>query len=210
MNHLLEKDSLLTWENYLEYGKRQFYKEKSIIFRQGEVGNGFYYVEKGLIKIVSEKSNQKERILDIVGSGFIIGEQAFDDLPYYSTSISHMNSVLYYFSKNDIEQLTQKDPNMIVLLAQSLFLKEKLLLNNINTTSADTQYQIAYSLLYLMDCYQSNEINFTQQELSFYVGLTRITVYKVLKEWTDEGIVSIKNRKINIINPEALKEKLLS
>ena len=120
-----------------------------------------------------------------------------------------MNSVLYYFSKNDIEQLTQKDPNMIVLLAQSLFLKEKLLLNNINTTSADTQYQIAYSLLYLMDCYQSNEINFTQQELSFYVGLTRITVYKVLKEWTDEGIVSIKNRKINIINPEALKEKLL-
>ena len=121
MNHLLEKDSLLTWENYLEYGKRQFYKEKSIIFRKGEVGNGFYYVEKGLIKIVSEKSNQKERMLDIVGSGFIIGEQALDDLPYYSTSISHMNSVLYYFSKNDIEQLTQKDPNMIVLLAQSLF-----------------------------------------------------------------------------------------
>ncbi len=85
---------------------------------------------------------------------------------------------------------------MIVLLAQSLFLKEKLLLNNINTTSADTQYQIAYSLLYLMNCYQSNEINFTQQELSLYVGLTRITVYKVLKEWTTEGIVSIKNRKI--------------
>ena len=152
----------------------------------------FIMWKKGLSKSFQRNLNQKERILDIVGSGFIIGEQAFDDLPYYSTSISHINSVLYYFSKNDIEQLTQKDPNMIVLLAQSLFLKEKLLLNNINTTSADTQYQIAYSLLYLMDCYQSNEINFTQQELSFYVGLTRITVYKVLKEWTDEGIVSIQ------------------
>ena len=59
-----------------------------------------------------------------------------------------------------------------------------------------------------MDCYQSKEINFTQQELSLYVGLTRITVYKVLKEWTAEGIVSIKNRKIYIFKPEALKEKL--
>ena len=90
-------------------------------------------MEKGLIKIVSEKSDKNERILDIVGSGFIIGEQAIDGFPYYSTSISHVNSVLYYFSKKDIEKLTQKDPNMISLLAQSLILKDNLLLNNINT-----------------------------------------------------------------------------
>ncbi len=204
----LEKDTLLTWENYLEYGKRQFFKEKSVVFKQDEVGSGFYYVKKGLIKIVSEGTSKNERILDIVGPGYLIGEQALDDLPFYSTAISHVDSVLYYFSKNDIEELTVKNSEVIELLVQSLFSKEKLLLNNINATSADTQYQVAHALLYLMDCYQSNEINLTQQELSLYVGLTRITIYKILKEWASEGIVSIRNRKININDPDALKAKL--
>ena len=206
--HSLTKATLLTWENYLEYGKRQFFKGKSVIFQQGDAGNGFYYMKKGLIKIVSVKSARNERILDIVGPGCLIGEQAIDGLPYYSTSISHVDSVLYYYSNEDIEKLTQRDSDMISLLAQSLFSKEKLLLNNINATSADTQRQIAHSLLYLMNCCQSKEINLTQQELSLYVGLTRITIYKVLKEWAVEGIVSIQNRKIYILDPEVLKEKL--
>ncbi|EKN68437.1 hypothetical protein BABA_12360 [Neobacillus bataviensis LMG 21833] len=206
----LANDISLSWENYIKYGKRIFFKEKSIIFRQGDVGSGFYYVKKGLIKIVSGKSDKNERILDIAGPGLLIGEQTIDNLPYYSTAISHEDSVLYYFSEKDYEDLAQKDPNVIALLAHSLILKHRLLLNNINAKSADTDYQIAHSLLYLMESYKSKEINFTQQELSHYVGLTRITVYKVLKKWASDGILSIKNRKIYIIDTNALIEKLLN
>ena len=105
--------------------------------------------------------------------------------------------------------MTRKNPDVITLLAHSLILKEKLLINNINATGTDSDYQIAHSLLYLMESYQSKEINLTQQDLSSYVGLTRITVYKVLKSWASEGILSIKNRKIYIIDPNALRAKLL-
>ena len=182
-----------------------FFKEKSVIFQQGNVGSGFYYIEKGLIKIVTMKSDDSERILDLAGPGVIIGEQVIDDLPYYSTAISQQDSVLYYFSKKDYEELSQKYPEVIILLAGSLILKEKLLLSNIMATSADTHYQVARSLLHLMESCKSREINMTQQELSLYVGLTRITVYKILKKWTAEGILSIKNRKIYIIDPNALR-----
>lgn len=209
MNTLTD-NTLVSWENYLEYGKRLFFKEKSNIFKQGDVGRGFYYIKKGVIKIVSAKSNQNQRILDIAGPGLIIGEQVMDDLPYYSTAISHVDCVLYYFTKKNYEEMAHQDPKVITLLAHSLILKEKLLLNNINATNAAAPYKIAYSLLYLMNSYKSEEINLTQQELSHYVGLTRITIYKVLKQWASEGILSIINRKIHINDQNALLEKLLS
>ncbi|WP_052343600.1 Crp/Fnr family transcriptional regulator [Bacillus massiliigorillae] len=203
----LTNNILLSWEDYLEYGKRLFFKEKTVIFEQGDIGSGFYFVKKGLIKIKSKRNDENSRILDIVGPGRIIGEQTIDHLPYYSTAISHVDSILYYFTNNDFEELTQKYPEVITLLVHSLILKEKLLLNNINATSTDTHPQIAYSLLYLMDSYKSQEINLTQQELSLFVGVTRITIYKVLKQWVSEGILSINNRKIFIIDPQSLWEK---
>ncbi|MFC5589751.1 Crp/Fnr family transcriptional regulator [Sporosarcina soli] len=205
----LTKNTLESWEDFLPYGKRQFFKAKTIIFRQGEIGSGFYFISKGIIKVCSLNPDTNERILDISGSGILIGEHTIDHLPYYSTAISHEDSILYYFSKIDYENLSQQYPEITLLFAKSIINKKKILLNNINARSASTEYQIARSLLYLMESYQGTEINLTQQELSHYVGLTRITVYKVLKEWISEGIISIKNRKLFILEPNSLKEKLI-
>jgi CRP-like cAMP-binding protein len=205
----LTKNSLESWEDFLPYGKRMFIKAKTIIFRQGEMGQGFYYIKKGIIKVYSVNLDTNERILDIAGPGILIGEHTFDHLPYYSTAISHEDSILYYFTKNEYDNFSQHHPEITLLIAKSLFNKTKILLNNINASSASTEYQIARSLKYLMESYQSTEINLTQQELSHYVGLTRITVYKVLKEWLSEGIISIKNRKIFILDSNGLNEKLI-
>ena len=186
-----------------------FIKAKTIIFRQGELGQGFYYINKGIIKVYSINTVTNERILDISGPGILIGEHTIDHLPYYSTAMSHEDSILYYFTKEDYEDLSQHYPEITLLFAKSLINKKKILLNNINASRASAEYQIARSLKYLMESYQSAEINLTQQELSHYVGLTRITVYKVLKEWLSEGVISIKNRKMFILDPNGLNEKLI-
>jgi CRP-like cAMP-binding protein len=195
-----------SWTDYLKYGKRLFFKKKSCIFQQGHTGTGFYYIYKGIVKIISNNLEEGKRILDIVGPGVIAGEA--DHLPYYCSAVCHTDSVVYYFSEQDYHNLIQRHPEVTILFAESLILKEKLLLNNINITSTSTEYQIAQSLLYLINSLESKEINITQQELSCYTGLTRITIYKILKKWSSEGIILINNRKICIIEPEALKERL--
>lgn len=195
-----------SWESFLKYGERKFLKNKSIIYRQGDIGNGFYYIQKGLIKITALDSEDNIRILDIVEAGSLIGEQAIDYLPYFSTAISIDDCVLYFFTRKNYDNIIQTYPEMIALFAESLIRKEKLLLNNINVTSATSEYQIGNSLLYLMNTYQNTEINMTQQDFSDYVGLTRITIYKILKKWSAEGVLSIKNRKIYILDPDALKK----
>ncbi|VEF46770.1 putative transcriptional regulator, cyclic nucleotide binding protein [Bacillus freudenreichii] len=206
----LTNSSLETWEDFLTHGKRMFFKAKTIIFRQGDTCPGFYYIKRGIVKVYSMKPDINERILDISGPGILIGEHTIDYLPCYSTAIAHEDCILYYFTKKDYENLSLENPEVTLLFAKSLIDKKRVLLNNINATNASTEYQIARSLLYLMNSYQSMEINLTQQELSHYVGLTRITVYKVLKRWIDEGLVAIKNRKIFILDSNALEEFLFS
>lgn len=196
------------WTDYLKFAKRVFFKKKSVIYQEGEIGDGFYYVEKGIVKIISNDSGEGKRILDIVGPGYLTGEHSIDGSPYFSTGVCQTDCVLYYFSKTDYQALTEKNPETITLFAQSLIHKKKLLLTNLNATSAVPKYQIAHSLLYLMIPFHGKEIDLTQQELSQYVGLTRITIYKILKKWSSEGILFTKDRKIYIENPDALREKL--
>ena len=45
---------------------------------------------------------------------------------------------------------------------------------------------------------------FTQNELAHNVGCSRITVTRVLKQFTDEKLISRKNRKIIIEDMDAL------
>ncbi|MFD1706242.1 Crp/Fnr family transcriptional regulator [Siminovitchia sediminis] len=196
------------WVNYLVYGKRLFFKEQSIIFNQGVLGEGFYYIEKGLVKILSKTANNTDRILNVAGHGQLIGEQVIDDLPYFSTAVCHKDSIVYFFSKQDYRKMIQHHPEVITLLAQSLIQKEKLLLNNINITHSDTEFQIAHFLISLTNASRTKIVDLTQQELSHYVGLTRITIYKVFKRWTKEGIIFLQNRKIHILDYDALKSKL--
>ncbi|MFS0646431.1 Crp/Fnr family transcriptional regulator [Siminovitchia sp. 179-K 8D1 HS] len=121
---------LKTWEDFIPYGKRKFLRAKTIIFRQGEIEPGFYYVKKGIVKIFTMKPDINKRILDVAGPGMLIGEHTMDQLPCFSTAISHEDSILYHFTKMDYEELSRKHPEITLLFAQSLIHKKKLLLNN--------------------------------------------------------------------------------
>lgn len=192
-----------TWTNYLKYGKRIFYKKKSVIFQQGEIGSGFYYIYKGTVKIISFTPGEGKRILDVVGPGVLSGW--IDHSPYFCSAVCHEDSVVYYFSQEDYENVIQKHPEVTFLYAEAIVSKEKLLLNSINVTSTSTESQIAYSLLYLIHSCRSKVVNLSQQDLSHFVGFTRITVYKVLKKWASDGIIRIQNRKIYVTDMESLE-----
>ncbi len=198
--------SLNSWESFLRYGERQFLKKKSILYMQGDIGKGFYYIHNGLIKIITPTTERGERILDIKGSGFSIGEQAIDQMPYFSTAIAIDDSVIYYFSFEIYKKLMKEYPDFVLLFANSVIQKEKTLLDGINLKTVTSERQVAFSLLQLMVSCQTNEINLTQQDLADYVGLTRVTVHKIIKKWKYDQLIDINKRRFIIIRPDILKK----
>lgn len=205
-HHTTNKQNKHFIEPYLRYAERKFIRRKSILFQQDEHGQGFYFIKDGFVKITTIDYKKNARILDISTSETLIGEQVLNGMPYFSTATVIKDSILYYFSIQTYNKLIQDYPEIKNLVTNSIIDKVKILLSDINVKSIPTENQVAFCLLKLIDIYNDVEIDLTQQELSDYTGLTRITIYKILKRWEEQGILQIKNRKIYIFKPYILKQ----
>lgn|GEM_PF-6154340 len=68
-----------SWDPYLQYGQRQFYRQKDVIYRENEDGaEGFYYLHNGLIKKSTTVHTGESCTIDIVIEEKSFGEQAAD------------------------------------------------------------------------------------------------------------------------------------
>ncbi|MGE5701433.1 MAG: Crp/Fnr family transcriptional regulator [Clostridia bacterium] len=203
LNHKHQEQDV-SWQNYLKYGERQFKKRKTIIYSQGEIGNGFYYLHSGMVKIVTVKPDGSRKILDIHGQGKLFGEQAIDEQAYFSTAIAVENTVVYYFSKEAFRDMVQACPDFLTFFVDSIVQKMRILGEDILLKAFTAEQYIAYSLSKLRRTYRSDRISMTQQDIANCTGLTRITVYKILKKWKESDLIDIQNRMIVIKEQEKL------
>ena len=198
-------DSEKSWDPYLQYGQRQFYRQKEVVYREKEDGaEGFYYLQKGLIKISTTVHTGESRIIDIINGETPFGEQTADGTIYFSTASVIEDSIVYYFQYKKIALMMQEDPRFSRLFYQSLAEKLETLSNNILFHTLPSEKVLARTLLLLSDKFGTEVIPFTQTDLSCYTNLSRVTVYNVFKKWNDQ-IVSIHNKKIHIYNKQLLR-----
>ncbi|MEJ8546663.1 Crp/Fnr family transcriptional regulator [Brevibacillus borstelensis] len=193
------------WESFLKNGTRQFCKGKTIIYKQGTMGEGFYYLHKGLVKIISSTVKGNDRLLNIVVPGQIMGVQSMDRQTHFTTAVAVKNSVVYHFSCAQFQEMLKAQPELLSLFTQTVSQKLRILLFAINMKALTSEEQIASLLLNLCDDFKNYEVPLTQQDLADCAGLTRITVYKILKQWKESGIIEIKNRTFVIQKPELLR-----
>lgn len=193
-------------EAYLKYGERIYKEENSVIYREGQpCCNGFYFLKEGFVRISSNNCLQKERIIDYVSSGRAFGEQGVDNGVYFSSAIAITDSIIYFFPYSKIDRLLAEDETFRMTIYSSLMEKLELLSNNMLTHSLPTEQLLARKILMLQEKFLSTEIPCTQQELSRYTNLNRITIYNIFKKWSTD-VVSLKNRRIMIHDQEALEE----
>ncbi|RXT13473.1 Crp/Fnr family transcriptional regulator [Ammoniphilus sp. CFH 90114] len=198
-------ETVYNWEPYLKFGTRQFIKKKTEIYSQGSIGDGFYYLHKGLVRIVTSTAKGKERILNIVVPGQLLGVQSMDNRAHFTTAITVKDSVLYYFPCDPFKDLIKEHPALRNVFTQTVIHKMKILLDGINLNSLSSEQQIAVLLLNICDDFKNYEVPLSQQDLANCTGLTRITVYKILKDWKDHKIIQVQNRSFVINRPDLLR-----
>jgi CRP/FNR family cyclic AMP-dependent transcriptional regulator len=193
MNHLK-----FAWEPYLSLGQRRTYKQKTTLYHQGAIGSGFYYLHEGevVIKLISSKGD--ERAIDIVSPGELFGEQGYRREPYFSSAVTNKPSTLYYFSNEAFHKLCQEHPGAANLFLCSLLNKERFLAEIVRLENCPVEQKMAFFLLRFCEKNHNNTICMNQTFLSTYVGTSRITVYKILRQWVKSGIVRISKRTIII------------
>jgi len=72
----------------------------------------------------------------------------------------------------------------------------------------DAEMRVRWSLVQLAETYRANDaivVPLSQEELAELAGTTRATVNRVLREEEDRGVVSLRRRRVSILEAGTLK-----
>ncbi|RXT08032.1 Crp/Fnr family transcriptional regulator [Ammoniphilus sp. CFH 90114] len=193
------------WEPYIRFGEERRLKKNNILFRQGETGRGFYYLYDGMVNVKILSSKGTERIVDYIPSGFLLGEQGIQEVPYFSTVVLDVDSLLYYFSFEAFHRLCKEHPEAGEIFMNSLIYKVRLLAETVTLLNSPPEYQMAHFLFKLHQKLNRTDLPINQTALARYIGTSRITVYKILQQWLKDDMIEISNQTILLKDIKKIK-----
>lgn len=207
----LDEDELEAVESIL---KERVYKKNSIVISEGNHGDSMFVVKSGKVKIYKTDVSGKEIILDIKGENKMFGEVTlFTDISYPATVKTIEDSEIIILENAELEKVVEKSPKLalgIIKVLSARLLKSQQKLKELVVD--DVYMRTARELLSLAAKYGKENIGYTEldlgltrEELASIVGTSRETVSRVLSKFGCEGSITIKGRKISIVNEEKLK-----
>ncbi|MBL7137467.1 MAG: Crp/Fnr family transcriptional regulator [Bacteroidales bacterium] len=182
---------------------------------EGNKPHGVFCVKSGRIKIFKHGSYGREHITRLAFPGEFIGLKALlTGTPYSVSAQALEDSVLCFIGKNEFFQLTLRYPEftsaLIAFLSKQLVDAEDKM---ISMAHKPVRERLANTLLYLYQNFlvpsvppENTYLNLTRQDLANIVGAAPETVIRLLTEWKEKKIVSIKGRKIFIHDEDRLKK----
>lgn len=194
------------WEPFLSYGQKKEYNKNAMIYRQGETGHGFFYLDSGAVKITIDSDQYEERMIDLVPTGALFGVHGvYPNEQYLTTAITTVPSVLYYFSSRSLSQIYALHPEAATIFVQFVIDKIRLLAESIYYLDNPIEQQMAYYLLRLHRTHEIETIPIDQSTFAQYIGKSRGSVNKVIQKWKQEGLIQCTNQGIHLLNADKMK-----
>jgi CRP/FNR family transcriptional regulator, cyclic AMP receptor protein len=111
-------------EKILKLAYEKKFEKETAIFQEGEIGDAFYIVTEGQIRISTMVPGVGEEALKVMRPGEYFGEMALiDDFPRSAAAIAHEGDVLLLaVYKRDFKKLMAEDKEMAYKL-MSVFIK---------------------------------------------------------------------------------------
>jgi CRP/FNR family transcriptional regulator len=191
---------------------------KERLFAAGDVGDGCYRLELGLLKVVVESASGEERIVALLGPGAMIGELSMiDGLPRSASIVAMRNCVLRFVSREAFELKARAHSEIRLALSSIVAAR----LRQADSALAATTFltvkgRIARALLELahhigQDCGAGRimlQDKISQGDLAAMAGVARENVSRVMSDWRKRNLVSQSARSYCINDPGALADEV--
>lgn len=191
------------WDGLTHYGKRQRWARDYRLEREDMI----YYLKKGTVALLQQNSDGLEKIIWILKDGCILGEVPF----FYSHIIESYcvcltDSIVYSFPKNALASIYGKHPEAYTNLMESMAHKIGILVNHLASISLDNASVRLGKYLAQRIVPGSDPpcavIDLARQNLANYLGINRSSLYKLIRNLEETGILRLEgSRKIVITNP---------
>lgn len=192
------------------------YKKKDIIFRDGGIPTGIYYVNAGIVKKYKETPKGKEQIFHLCSEGELLGYHALLGEDRYPESAAAIEkSEITFIPKENFRHVLKGSPKLANRLLKALGQEFTLFINNMTNFATKTvRERVAYNLLILeekfkrpTDEHDAREIVMSRTDLANMVGTAKETLVRLLQEYKRAGWIDSTGKAIRIINrKEILRE----
>ncbi|TCL32163.1 CRP/FNR family transcriptional regulator [Anaerospora hongkongensis] len=191
------------------------YRKGSVIFLEGEQGEGFHYLQSGKVKIVKMTDDGREHIINILSPGDLFAEVLlFNNRDYPATAIAVEDSKVGVIKNTDLERLILGNNLLALQLIKALsqrllFAQQKiknLALHDVTARTAETLLRLGTEHGRILTNGQIEiTLDLSRQDLASLVGTTRETVTRTLSSLKKDKIIDFDIHKITIIEPNKLK-----
>ncbi|WP_214226196.1 Crp/Fnr family transcriptional regulator [Pedobacter sp. B4-66] len=192
------------------------YKKGEIVFKEGMVPSGIYYIHSGKVKKYKKGPTEKEQIIYVANKGELIGYHALLAEERHQDSAAVLEeSSISFIPKEDFLEVLQRSPQFAISLLKALSHEFTVFANNISAFSdASAVERLAIALIVFREKSkigliegQQIVIDISRSDLAAIVGIAKENVIRLLKEFKSEGIITTQGRKIWIQDIEKLVKR---
>ncbi len=193
------------WHPLAEGQTVKVYEPGRLIYLQDTLAEQFYYILSGTVKCFISSGDGDERILAFHQAGSLIGEAAFfDKQPRISSAVAVTKCELISVDRLRLSAVFAQRPDLAVSMLEYLAHTVRLLSTHVDGAFLPADRRIARHLLSLPAW--DGTCTCTHEEIGFSVGVSRVTVSRVLGDFERRGWLKTGYRSLQLIDRSALKD----
>ena len=197
------------WDLLAEGRSPRKYRTGQLIYLQGTHPDCFYYLLSGSVRSFISSSTGEERVLTIHRTGDLMGEASFfDGCPRVTSAMALEDSLILSVDQGQLDRALQSHPELAQPMLQHLARTVRMLSDHVEASSLPAQQRIARWLLH-QPVGDSGSIRATHEGIGQAVGLSRVTVSRVLGELAALGLVKLGYRSVAVWDQARLEELAL-
>ena len=193
--------------------KPRLYKKKNEVYRPGEMPTCIFLIVEGKIKTSRINEDGKEFITGVYSKGEYFGYEALLKNQEYTDSAEAMeDSEVIVLPKDEFNQLIYSNREIaqkfVELLSNKVEEKEEKLLHLAYDSVRQRTAEALISLYHKFNTDENPnfEMAVSREDLANMVGTATESVIRVLSDFKDEGIITIRSGKIMIKKLEKLEK----
>ncbi len=192
------------------------FKKGQIVFHEGNIPQGIFYISKGVLKLVRTNNEGKEQILRFAKEGDFLGYRALiADEPFVATAICIEEAVACFIPRNVFMKILDENQafskEMLKALSHDLGVVEERVQS---LAQKSVRERLAETLLFLHQTFNSEEkeedgvihITLPREDIANIVGTATETIIRLLSEFKHDKLIELDGKKIKLLNKQKLEK----
>ena len=185
------------------------YHAGETIFKQGTSFTHIICILEGLVKVYLESGNNKNFLFSLLGAGDLVinpGMFTFEKQQFSVVAVE--DTVACHIERQVIEEIIRSNNLFAIEMLKRANMRNIAYFRKFLTlTQKQMPGRVAEIILFLnKNVYKRNPCNLTisRQEMADMAAITKESTIRVLKDFKDAGLISLKGNELKILNEKAL------